>query len=194
MTMPPTETTPPSRAKQEVAAPPATGNKAVDEAQAFVSDAFNHCDNVTLNTAYQQLLITKIATRRKNLGLLATTIVGVAGSIVTAALLGSKAASDGNSEKATIVGASSAGATAITGVVSIFIVGSGADDRVKQMSDNKNRIDQEVDDLSNSCKDINANNAAQCTQKAKRVKNRCGIAETQLPYEVENQPSFLPTN
>ncbi|MEO6599261.1 MAG: hypothetical protein ABIQ16_05270 [Polyangiaceae bacterium] len=163
---------------------PAPGD-AVGAAVAARAKALKRCDKLLSAIPLQEKWKKDQAYGRKQGGLLTTTIVGVAGSIVTA-VLASKMKPDSSGKvdtgPTTIVGSSTAGATAIAGVVSLFVVGQGADEDIKIMEGYRTEADAKEKSL-DSCAQPKPEEAALCTSNAERIEAYCeDIALTRMPY------------
>lgn len=166
---------------------PPSGNAAIDAAREAAVAGLQACDTVLFAIPNQQLSIKRIAYNRKQGGVLVTTIVGVAGSIVTAVFAGTQstdASGDVNTKPAVIAGASTAGGTAIAGVVSLFIVGSGADERVELLSQYARQIETAEATFKSQCDKVTDENASTCKAEALRLQNQCTTIEGQLPYTI----------
>lgn len=186
----------PSQPPTEAAVPPTlgapveakkTGSPEIDAAYEIGTQALVACDEVLGAIPSQQLQIKNKAYARKQGGLLVTTAVGVAGSVITAIFAGNqKAETDGsvNTKPATIAGASTAGGTAIAGVISLWVVGSGADERVELLTDRSKTLQDAEANYNTKCATIAMEKVSECKREALRLSTQCGSVRSQLPYVV----------
>lgn len=129
----------------------------------------------------------KTVYNRKQAGLLLTTAVGVAGSIATAILANQQKADTGgnvDTAPATIVGASTAGGTAIAGVVSFFVVGSDTDELMREMSNSSQLIVSHDETYLKACAVVTAANAQVCEDDALTLEKYCRATAVRLPYKI----------
>lgn len=160
-------------------APPTQANTNIDRARSAEFDALAKCNSILISIPTQQFLFKRSAYSSKQLGLLLTTVVGVAGSIVTAVLVNNQK----DDQTATIVGASTAGATSVAGVLSLFVVGSGTDERIQLMSDYAKQIQDAQATYKTACGTLSDANAEQCKMNANLLKNTCETVGGKLPYK-----------
>jgi hypothetical protein len=166
---------------------PPVGSEQVKQAFTAKFEALTLCDSILVALPSQQLALKKVSYNRKQGGLLTTTIIGVAGSIVTAVIAGTQKADAGgsvDSKPVTIVGASTAGATALAGVISLFVVGSGHDERIQQLVESSKLTASWESDLTTTCPAISEANAAACILDAKRLAAKCDALIKTLPYRI----------
>jgi uncharacterized membrane protein YeaQ/YmgE (transglycosylase-associated protein family) len=167
--------------------PPPAGSEQVKQASTVKFEALTLCDSILVALPSQQLALKKISYNRKQGGLLTTTIIGVAGSIVTAVIAGTQkadAAGSVDSKPVTIVGASTAGATALAGVISLFVVGSGYDDKIQQLVESSKLTAGWESELNTNCPAVSEANAAACILDAKRLYGKCDALIKTLPYRI----------
>ncbi len=184
-------TAPPDVQPPKVSTPPplasaSSAPDSVEDARNMSILALSRCDRVVLAIPTQQLAVKKSAYNRKQGGLLVTAAVGVAGSILTTVLANTQKDSGGSADPqpATIVGASTAGATTVAGVVSLFVVGVGADDRLQQMENTRTQIENRIETYTTDCGDISTDRAAVCKTQARLLRSFCDSASLTLPYSV----------
>jgi uncharacterized membrane protein YeaQ/YmgE (transglycosylase-associated protein family) len=169
--------------------PPPAGSEQVKQAFTATFEALTLCDSILVAIPSQQLALKKLSYNRKQGGLLTTTIVGVAGSIVTAVIAGTQkadAAGSVDSKPVTIAGASTAGATALAGVISLFVVGSGYDETIQALVESSKLTANWQLELKATCLAISDANAAVCILEAKRLSAKCGALIKTLPYRIPN--------
>lgn len=141
------------------------------------------CTVVRLEAIEQQETVQRVAVKRKQGGLLLTTGVGVAGSIVTAIFAGGSSTSGEPDKPATIAGAATAGATGLAGVIALFVVGGGADNTVKRLADMADDVAKTESALDQACAPATGSrNGDQCRVQSKNAEATCDTYKKQLPY------------
>jgi hypothetical protein len=175
---------------------PPTNSPVIDEARVEAINALQACDTVLVAIPNQQLSVKRIAYNRKQGGVLVTTLVGVAGGIATAVIAGGKqvdGAGNIDNKPAVITGVSAAGGTAVAGVISLFIVGSGADERVALLTRYAEQIEAGESTVKGHCDQVTEETAAVCKGEATRLRMQCATIEGQLPYTIPTRTMAHPT-
>ncbi|UQA57052.1 hypothetical protein [Polyangium aurulentum] len=129
-------------------------SKAADTSNPQIA-AQTTCDIVKLAIPQQKYWLKKKTVREKNAGTLITTVIGAGGSIATA-ILANNLEVDPSSLQAdatvpTVTGAVTAGATAVGGVISAFVVGAGNDGEIELYDLYAGQIDTKLSELAGAC-------------------------------------------
>jgi hypothetical protein len=156
----------------------------VDAANESIRQAKRICRRIKDDTPVQVERVTKNAYFKKQAGLLVTTLVGAGGSVTTAVLATTQKDSAGNSNAvpATAVGAVTAGATAIAGVIALFVVGPAPEDRIKRMNAVPDSITTEMSNFDKACQSVTAETATNCKNRAGELADVCISLGRTLPY------------
>jgi hypothetical protein len=167
-------------------APATVGNPLLDQASRDYVNALGDC-NATLDAIpWEQNQINSHAASGKTTGLLITTAVGVIGSIATALVSDANKNSPNNAPPTTL-GVSTAGATAIAGIISLYAVGSGTDAQIKSLTDAKTPLDADVVAIQTDCRAFgtDAEKAKTCSQTAAIKKRECLSIGSHFPIAYD---------